>query len=92
MLSVNTSKQLIESLDLAQTWTPIKEGVDEFYMRSETEWYAVSDESIISTNDAGANWNLEFNLPAGSIVNHIQFSTSKIVVCGNDGLLYIKHE
>jgi len=88
----DTDQQLNLSTDLGQTWSPIRDSVDEFFMRNEIEWYVVSGQNIFATEDSGTTWNLELELPTGSVVNNMQFSSSKIIISGNDGLLYIKHE
>jgi hypothetical protein len=83
---------LYESNDLLKTWKPIKNNVNCFFQRTENEWYIQSGDAIYVTKDAGQTWTLELELPAGSVVNDISFSNTKIVVAGNKGLFYLKLE
>jgi hypothetical protein len=85
-------KTLQESNDMLKTWKVIKTDVTSIFLRTETKWYIQSGDKLYVTIDAGQTWNLELELPAGSIVNDISFSKSKIIVSGNKGLLYLKLE
>jgi hypothetical protein len=87
-----TDNTLQESNDMLKTWKTIKTDVSSIFLRTETQWYIQSGDKIYVTTDAGQTWNLELDLPAGSIVNDISFSKSKIIVSGNKGLHYLKIE
>jgi hypothetical protein len=88
----SVDKTLQESDDMLKTWKTVKTDVRSIFLRSETQWYIQSGNKIYVTTDAGLTWNLELDLPVGSIVNEISFSKSKIIVSGNKGLLYLKLE
>jgi hypothetical protein len=93
IFSINANdKTLHESNDLLKTWKVIKTDVTSIFLRTETQWYIQSGDKLYVTTDSGQTWNLELDLPAGSIVNDISFSKSKIIVSGNKGLLYLKIE
>jgi hypothetical protein len=85
-------KTLRESNDMLKTWKAIKTDVTSIFLRTETQWYIQSGDKLYVTTDAGQTWNLELDLPVGSIINDISFSKSKIIVSGNKGLLYLKIE
>lgn len=87
-----TNKTLVESTDMAKSWNVIKNDVSAVFLRTETQWYIQSGDKIYVTNDAGATWKLELELPVGSVVNEIAFSKTKIIVSGNKGLHYLKLE
>lgn len=87
-----TDKSLSISTDMLKTWTKIKENVTAFFLRTETQWYIQSGDKLFVTKDSGANWELELELPAGSVVNDISFSKTKIIVSGKKGLHYLKIE
>lgn len=87
-----TDKTLQESNDMLKTWKTIKTDVTSIFLRTETKWYIQSGDKLFVTTDAGQTWNLELELPVGSIVNDISFSKSKIIVSGNKGLHYLKIE
>jgi hypothetical protein len=93
IFSINANdKTLHESNDMLKTWKVIKTDVTSIFLRTETQWYIQSGDKLYVTTDSGQTWNLELELPAGSIVNDISFSKSKIIVSGNKGLLYLKIE
>lgn len=87
-----TDKSLSVSTDMLKTWTKLKENVTAFFLRSETQWYIQSGDKLFVTKDSGATWDLELELPAGSVVNDISFSKTKIIVSGKKGLHYLKIE
>ncbi len=87
-----TDKTLVVSTDMLQTWNVIKTDVTAFFLRSETQWYIQSGDKLYVTKNSGTSWELELELPAGSVVNDISFSKSKIIVSGNKGLHYLKLE
>jgi hypothetical protein len=87
-----TNKNLSVSTDMLKTWTKIKENVTAFFLRSETQWYIQSGDKLYVTKDSGTTWELELELPAGSVVNDISFSKTKIIVSGKKGLHYLKIE
>jgi len=86
------AKGLLESNDMLKTWKVIKTDVTSIFLRTETQWYIQSGDKIYSTPDAGQTWNLELELPVGSVVNDISFAKSKIIISGNKGLHYLKIE
>ncbi|WP_165571349.1 IPT/TIG domain-containing protein [Flavobacterium reichenbachii] len=93
VLAVNpTDKTLVESTDMLKTWNVIKTDVTAVFLRTETQWYIQSGDKILVTKNSGATWELELELPAGSVVNDISFSTKKIIVSGKKGLHYLKLE
>jgi photosystem II stability/assembly factor-like uncharacterized protein len=77
---------------MTKTWTVLKTDVTNVFLRTETQWYIQSGDKLFVTTDSGQTWNLELELPVGSIVNDISFSKSKIIVSGNKGLHYLKIE
>lgn len=85
-------KSLSVSTDMLKTWTKIKEDVSSVFLRTETQWYIQSGDKLFVTKDSGATWELELELPAGSVVNDISFSKTKIIVSGKKGLHYLKIE
>ncbi|MFD2942589.1 hypothetical protein [Flavobacterium notoginsengisoli] len=87
-----TNKALVASTDMLKTWNTIKTDVSSVFLRTETQWYIQSGDKIFVTKDSGVSWELELELPAGSVVNDISFSKSKIIVSGNKGLHYLKLE
>jgi hypothetical protein len=92
ILTKTIDNRMAKSSDLAKSWQIIKDNVSSFYIRNRTTWYIVSGDKVYFTVDSGINWNLELELPTGSKVNDISFSESKIILSGNNDLLYIKHE
>jgi hypothetical protein len=92
IFTIGNDKTLQESNDMLKTWKVIKTDVKSIFLRTETQWYIQSGDKLYVTTDAGQTWNLELELPVGSIVNDISFSKSKIIVSGNKGLLYLKIE
>jgi hypothetical protein len=93
ILSANYyDKTLLISTDMTKTWTVLKTDVTNVFLRTETQWYIQSGDKLFVTTDSGQTWNLELELPVGSIVNDISFSKSKIIVSGNKGLHYLKIE
>jgi hypothetical protein len=93
IFTINTKDNTLqESNDMLKTWKSIKTDVTSIFLRTETKWYIQSGDKLLVTTDAGQTWNLELELPTGSIVNDISFSKSKIIVSGNKGLLYLKLE
>jgi len=87
-----TNKALAVSTDMLKTWSIIKTDVKNIFLRTETQWYIVSGDNIYVTKDSGATWELELELPIGSVVNNISFSKTKIIISGNKGLHYLKFE
>ena len=85
-------KTLYASTDMLQTWEVIKTDVKAFFLRTETEWYIHSGDKLFVTKNSGTSWELELELPAGSVVNDVSFSKTKIIVSGNKGLHYLKIE
>ncbi|MCP2026573.1 hypothetical protein L1276_001717 [Flavobacterium sp. HSC-32F16] len=86
------NKTLLMSTDVTKTWTSIKTDVSNIFLRTETQWYIQSGDKIFVTKDSGLTWELELELPAGSVINNISFSKTKIIVSGNKGLHYLKLE
>jgi hypothetical protein len=87
-----TNKTLLLSTDMLKTWTKIRTDVASIFLRTETQWYIQSGDKIFITKDSGVTWELELELPAGSVVNDIAFSKNKIIVSGDKGLHYLKIE
>ncbi|OUL64089.1 hypothetical protein [Flavobacterium sp. AJR] len=93
ILSINnTDKTLQQSNDMLKTWTKIKSDVTSIFLRTETQWYIQSGDKLFVTKDSGATWELELELPTGSVINDISFSKTKIIISGNKGLHYLKLE
>lgn len=93
IFSINaTDKTLVESTDLLQTWNVVKTDITSIFLRTETQWYVQSGDKLLVTKDSGKNWELELEMPAGSIINDISFSKNKIIVSGKKGLHYLKLE
>ncbi|GAA3724654.1 hypothetical protein GCM10022422_02190 [Flavobacterium ginsengisoli] len=88
----NEDKTLYASTDMLQTWNPVKTDVKAFFLRTETQWYIQSGDKLFVTKNSGASWELELELPAGSVINDISFAKTKIIVSGNKGLHYLKLE
>ena len=87
-----TDNTLMASTDMLQTWNVVKTNVTAFFLRTDTQWYIQSGDKLFVTKDSGATWQVELELPAGSVVNDIAFSKTKIIVSGNKGLHYVKFE
>lgn len=85
-------KTLYASTDMLQTWNVVKTDVKSFFLRTETQWYIQSGDKLFVTKNSGASWELELELPAGSVVNDISFAKTKIIVSGDKGLHYLKIE
>jgi hypothetical protein len=93
IFSINaTDKTLVESTDLLKTWNVVKTDVTSIFLRTETQWYVQSGDKLLVTKDSGKNWELELELPVGSIINDIAFSKNKIIISGKKGLHYLKLE
>lgn len=95
ILAVNhTDKTLNVSMDMLKTWNKIETNltVDNLFLRTETQWYIQSGDKLFVTKDSGTTWELELELPVGSVVNDISFSKTKIIVSGKKGLHYLKLE
>ncbi|MEP1781789.1 hypothetical protein [Reichenbachiella sp.] len=92
ILSKTAEDVLVSSEDLGVTWSDMKTEVESFFIKSKSEWYIVSNDNLLFTNDSGSTWSVELELPKDSEVNHIHFSESKTILSGNAGLLYIKHD
>ncbi|KFF19376.1 IPT/TIG domain-containing protein [Flavobacterium hydatis] len=93
ILALNVDdKSLYASTDMLQTWNVIKADVKAFFLRTETQWYIQSGDKLFVTKNSGTSWELELELPAGSVVNDISFAKNKIIVSGNKGLHYLKLE
>jgi len=88
--SINENRELIKSTDLTQTWQFVKSNVDAFFMKSETEWYMVSDDKLYHTTNSGNDWTFELDLPAGSTANDMDFTSNKIAIVGSN-YIYLKH-
>lgn len=85
-------KSLSISTDMLKTWTKIKADVTAIFLRTETQWYIQSGDKLFVTKNSGTTWELELELPVGSVVNDISFSKTKIIVSGKKGLHYLKIE
>ncbi|MDB4180654.1 hypothetical protein N9611_00195 [Flavobacteriaceae bacterium] len=86
-----SNDELQISNDLTNSWNIIKTNVQSFFIKDRINWFIVSDNILYSTNDSGANWNLELDLPTDSEVNYMSFATNKMLISGKN-ILYIKHE
>lgn len=85
-----TNKEVQKSTDFAKTWTVIKDNVTHLSVKDNTTWFIISDNKLYVTTDSGNNWELEFELPTDTNVNHMSFSENKILISG-DKTLFIKH-
>ncbi|MFD0993532.1 IPT/TIG domain-containing protein [Tenacibaculum geojense] len=84
------NKQVQKSNDFAVTWTVIKDNVTHLSIKDRNTWYIVIDDKLYVTNDSGNTWELEFELPIDTNINHMSFSENKILLSG-DKILLIKH-
>lgn len=91
ILSINADNELVSSNNLAKTWTKIKTNVQNVFVKDKDTWFIQSDDKIYYTSDSGNTWNLELELPANSVINHMSFSEKKTTLSGTN-LFYIKHE
>ena len=92
IVTLDFDDNMLVSTDLGANWTTLRANVSSFFLKNETTWYMVSDDQLFLTEDSGLSWNLELDLPTDSEVNHMSFSENKIVLSGNKGLLYVKHQ
>ncbi|WP_264531906.1 hypothetical protein [Flavobacterium sp. N502540] len=93
IVMTNITKETLEiSTDMMKTWSIIKTNVSRAFLRTSTQWYIQSGDKILVTKDSGINWELELELPSGSVVNDISFSKNKIILSGKKGLHYLKVE
>ncbi len=93
VLSKNGNQQLIKTTDMYQTTSIVKNDVKNFFIENQNNWYAIGiNDKLYSTNDAGLTWIEELQLPINSVVSHMSFSEHKAILCGLNGLLYIKHK
>ena len=92
ILATDNDNNLVISNDKGVSWTIIKNDVNSFFMKSETEWYIISNDNLLLTIDEGVTWNIELELPAGSEMNHMSFSGTRILLSGKEGLLFVKQE
>jgi hypothetical protein len=92
LYSISSNNILQLSTDRGATWKDIKNNVKKFSIRNENTWYIHSSDKILVTNNAGFTWQEELQLPANAVLNDISFSNNKIIVSGNNGLLYLKNE
>lgn len=86
------NQNLYTSSNFQQSWSIFKTNVKFFSIRNENDIYIQQNDAIYKSLDNGQTWILELNLPTNSVVNDISFSSNKVIVSGEGGLLYIKHE
>ena len=89
--SVNENNELIKSTDLLQTWEFVQSDFDKFFMKTETEWYKVTNDKLYYSNNSGSDWGFELDLPVGAQANYMDFEGDKMIIAGSS-YLYIKHE
>lgn len=91
IFSKTSSNELAKSTDLSQTWQIVRGNIDQFFIENENRWYVISDSDLWLSEDAGSTWNLELDLPSNAVVKHMYFTENKILLCGENNLIYIKH-
>ncbi|MVO10128.1 hypothetical protein GOQ30_13230 [Flavobacterium sp. TP390] len=87
-----SSENLVLSTDYMHSWVTIKPNVKYIALKNQDTWYIHENDAIYKTIDGGQNWTLELNLTPNAVINDISFSNNKIIISGQNGLLYIKHE
>ena len=91
IFNISPNDELRISTDLTNSWSIVKENVQNFFIKDRFNWFIISDNNLYGTNDSGANWNLELELPIDSQLNHMFFTSNKTILSGNK-MLYIKHQ